>query len=416
MKALAVLLAVALVGLGYRTGLSMHLDRLCTTSGGVQAGAPPVTSSVYVRADVDPYLHFGIVVDALSESRFTTVETNEALANLVYPDVDSAVTLTDPPLYYRHYLALVGSAECLQPSLLLRESTLHHRLLSSGIPSALCFAGTRVDTLASEYAVVRTDRSELIGLARVDWTSLELLHRGRERGEAVWRGFRACLLGAGSDQGQERCWGGRDNEFRCPAGDVGSLLDHLPEIVHATPHPLLGDRPLVDVDDVHSVRARSIQAELVGERTYDPPRPLAPSERADFRTPQSPKRDVVLSIDRVVIFDDDAVRRVRVRTEEIRGAVLSNLRITEDGFVFVARDSVRPPWSIWILGTTREAEVEFAIRVVLPELAVERATHAVITGLTLGERFYEFDLLERFGPAEVSKAMRLRVNLAASSG
>ena len=344
-KGLAVLGVVALLVVGYRAGLVFYLDRLCAASGGLQAGQPPVASSVYVRADVDRYFHFGHVISALADSRFTVVETNEPLANLVYPNIDPALFPAGSVAYYRHFLASADSRHCLQPSLVVRQETLAHRLLASGVPSRICLAGEQVDVLTSEHAVLRRDTSELVGLTHVDWTSLSSVHLATGRVEARWAGFRSCLFGTDAGEGAERCWGGRANEYRCPlgAGPGSSVIAYLPDIIQSTPHPLLADLRVEDDDRIQSVRSRSTAATLVDERVYSPPRALAPSERADFRNPESRRRDIALSVDRVIVFDEALVRRVRIRTEEIRGAVLSNLRLTEDGMVFIARNSVRPP-------------------------------------------------------------------------
>ena len=246
-----------------------------------------MASSVYVRADVDRYFHFGHVISALADSRFTVVETNEPLANLVYPNIDPALSPAGSIAYYRHYLASADSRHCLRPSLVVRQETLAHRLLASGVPSRICLAGEQVDALTSEHAVLRSDASELVALAHVDWTSLESVHLATNRVQAQWRGFRSCLFGvdAGGSEGGERCWWGRANEYRCPRGALGSIIEYLPDIIQATPHPLLAGVRVDDDDRIQSVRSRSTAATLVDERIYAPPRALAPSERADFPHP-----------------------------------------------------------------------------------------------------------------------------------
>ena len=413
------ILAVAIAAVfAYERALSAYLLQVCEEDGGLQRGPVPLVSGFYLRHEVEPNLHYGHVLDAITEGRFSYVETNRPLPGFTYFDAaakskvaEFAAGLVGPSgTYFRHFLAPAKDPQCLDPVAFVSSRTLMHQMMIRGVPPNLCLAGQRTEVLSSEFALVREQRADLAGLSTVEWNVLKAVQRSDAEIRAEWRGFNACLIGATiTEAGRRRCLGGSRFGRQCPFGDREAVVDHLGEVMKAPLHPLLQGTRIVDVDRTQHLEANVVSAEVIDIEEYDEPRTLRETERLDFATPMAPDWDVAAYVDRLVIHRDGVVRRVRIHTREIRGAVLSNLRADEAGLTVLARTSVQPPWTLWLLEVSWDGEIRVAHKILMPDIVVERPAHAVVVGLTSHPDAYEFELLERFGPAQVSKAFRLRI-------
>lgn len=381
-------LAIGIAGLLISCGLvstitKSELEKICREEGGLK---------IKGTLTVDGYFHSGSISDRfgyhdvsakLIKERFAFIESEQKYRThtktgkryLYDYDPLHKHAVGNGTKYYRYYLAPAGSAACAGYEVAIKSSPFElPSLRQMGLPSSLCIASEKVDSVKSEYELV-SKRETTTNPIPIRWARYQVRNINNGEVKAQYSSFTHCFGKSVIDSGGNiRCI---DNAETYVCHNPKEYLAFLESAFKSAPNTVLPENPqLVVTNQSGPVPVQRLTATMTAQL---PKREGYVPEQVYWNLTHPVDKDGALSIEhnKLVILKDGILRKIPIMAEGRPLQLPWALRGADDG-VWVMSGNLMPGLGLhqgerdwWILKYSWEGQQIAAHALAMPQFPLK---------------------------------------------
>lgn len=304
-----------------------QLEKICREEGGLKTKGTLTVEGYFQSSKISDTFGFHDVATKLIKERFSYIEsdqkywTDQRTGKRYVYDYEplNKRAVGKGTKYYRYYLAPAGSPACAGYEDAIKSTAFTlPGLRKMGLPSSLCIASEKTDSLKGEYELV-SKREETSTPVPIRWARYQV--RKVQDGEvmAQYSSFKHCFGKSVVESGGNTICIGNEESYVCH--NPKEYLAFFESAFKAVPNNVLPQSPkLVEASQPNSVSVQQLAdgmiEQLRGREGYVP-------DQVYWKLTHPVDRDGALSFegDKLVILNDGAIRKVPV-TAEGRGLQL----------------------------------------------------------------------------------------------